>query len=112
MVTRYLYLDDEAVDTLQSLTTAVVMNKKSLIIDIVHPAIFHNNLQSLIKSLSKYDGLILDWRLDVLSDGQTNNRFDFRAAALAQEIRTRSAENTAQSIPIVLWSTKSKLARS
>jgi len=112
MANKYLYLDDESFSTLKALTSAVSGRKHEVEIDIVHPASFHDNIHLLLDQIKRYNGLILDWRLDIFEEGQTNVKFDFRAAALAQEIRTRAAERTVVAIPIVLWSTQTRLAGS
>jgi hypothetical protein len=58
--------------------------------------------------LHEYDGLILDWRLDKIANSESK-RATFRAAALAQEIRTRATEGEYRDLPIVLWSTYENL---
>lgn len=86
----------------------VVEHSKELHIDIEHPATFQTN-SALISRLKGYQGLILDWRLDEISSKTDRKKADFRAATLAQEIRTRETEKKIHPLPIVVWSQESKL---
>ncbi|MBI5298232.1 MAG: hypothetical protein HY869_22365 [Chloroflexi bacterium] len=108
---KYLYLDDEEATTIKPYRDMVVEHSKNLKIDIEHPATFQN-YSALIKRLQEYQGLILDWRLDEISSKIDKKKADFRAATLAQEIRTRETENKIQPMPIVVWSQENRLKRS
>ena len=113
MPIKYLFIDDESLHSLQLYTGAVEGISDELTIDIKHPASYSLNISGLIDLLRNYDGLILDWRLDEYGQGETNDKFPFRAAALAQEIRTFETEGKEiTGLPIVLWSTKLKLTQS
>jgi hypothetical protein len=106
---NYLYVDDESIDSLESLTSSVsgTFNESTLKINPQNPSDFNLNLEELINGLSEYQGLILDWRLDKLPN--EGKFFQFRAGSVAQEIRIRQAEGSIKSIPIVLWSTNENL---
>jgi len=108
---KYLYLDDEEITTIKPYKDIVVDRSKELKIDIEHPAVFQN-YSALIKRLQEYQGLILDWRLDEISSKTDKKKADFRAATLAQEIRTRETEKKISPIPIVVWSQESRLKKS
>jgi len=108
---KYLYLDDEETTTIKPYSDMVVEHSKELHIDVEHPAAFQNN-SALINRLEGYQGLILDWRLDEISSKTDKKKADFRAATLAQEIRTRETEKEIHPMPIVIWSQESKLKRS
>jgi hypothetical protein len=105
---KYLYLDDEEITTIKPYRDMVVEHSKELHIDIEHPATFQTN-SALISRLEGYQGLILDWRLDEISSKTDRKKADFRAATLAQEIRTRETEKKIHPLPIVIWSQESKL---
>lgn len=111
MATKYLYLDDEELTTVKPYRDIVVRHSKELHIDIEHPASFQN-YSALINKLKGYQGLILDWRLDEISSKTEKKKADFRAATLAQEIRTRETEKKVSPLPIVVWSQESRLKRS
>ncbi len=111
MAIKYLYLDDEEVTTVKPYRDIVVRHSKELHIDIEHPATFQN-YSALINKLKGYQGLILDWRLDEISSKTEKKKADFRAATLAQEIRTRETEKKISPLPIVVWSQESRLKRS
>ena len=108
MAIKYLYLDDEQPTRLTPYIDAITGGTNKIEIVPEHPNSFDFQIQHLMEVLGKYDGLILDWRLDKIpnSEGQ---RATFRAAALAQEIRTRATEGEYRDLPIVLWSTYENL---
>ncbi len=110
MVTKYLYLDDEEQNQVNPHIDRIQLTRK-IMIELMHPSSFQMEISNLIDRLYNYDGFILDWRLDQIPSVE-GVRFPFRAAALAQEIRTRTTEKTAKGIPIVLWSTENKLSKS
>lgn len=114
MATKFLYLDDEELNLVEPVAESVSGRGDALTIDIVHPAKFENNFVEFVKKLKDYQGLILDWRLDVISDPEREQKFTFRAGALAQEIRNRENDEKEPIVPfpIVLWSTQEKLAAS
>jgi len=110
MATRYLYVDDDELKTLESFASRVKGTHGDFDIDVKQPADFDHNVLRLIEMLEDYDGIILDWRLDMLPD-ESGKSFPLRAGAVAQEIRTRQTEGVKE-MPIVLWSTDSKLTGS
>jgi hypothetical protein len=114
MATKFLYLDDEDLNLVKPVAESVEGKDAEIVIDIVHPAKFESNFSELIKKLKDYQGLILDWRLDVISDPDLEQKFTFRAGAIAQEIRNRENDDKEPiaPFPIVLWSTQEKLAAS
>jgi len=114
MAIKFLYLDDEDLNLVKPVAESVEGRDSEIIIDIIHPAKFENNFSELIRELKSYHGLILDWRLDVISDPDKEQKFTFRAGAIAQEIRNRESDDKEPVVPfpIVLWSTQEKLAAS
>jgi len=113
MGTKYLYIDDESLASLEALVDAVMDATDS--IKIVAERV--QSADALILHLKRvlhqnqYDGLILDWRLDQLPNEQ-REQIQLRAGAIAQEIRTQGTERAVKELPIVLWSTYSKLSGS
>lgn len=106
MATKYLYLDDEEISKLESIIDNVC-NGLELEIEPKNPAEYNYDIDIFIRSLNGCEGLILDWRLDMIPTNGTY--FRFRAGTVAQEIRIRQAEGNFTSFPIVLWSTDEKL---
>ena len=124
----YLYLDDEIDSSLRSFIRRVAPEGGELTIVPSHPGSFAGQIETAMHG--EYDGLILDLRLDkVTNDGI---QADYRAPTLAQEIRTRAAEalhdeeseklheeggegdeaKGRSEFPIVLWSTEPRLRQS
>lgn len=111
MATKYLYIDDDTTESLESYAHAVRGDTAEIEIEVRRPRDFDNNVELILEILNEYDGIILDWRLDIVPD-ETGKYFLFRAGTLAQEIRTRQTERKIRELPIVLWSTYQKLAGS
>lgn len=111
MDTRYIYLDDES-DEIIGPHIDRVRSHGNIEIKLIHPASVGMDIDKLIKIMEDFDGLILDWRLDIFKWDENDRRFLLRAASLAQELRTRATENLIRDIPIVLWSTEDKLEQS
>ena len=111
---KYVYLDDEPADKVRAFAASV----KSKNLDVVHehPLPYLEQILELKKwqNEGKLDGLILDLRLDNFykDDNSAIEKANYRAATLAQEIRTRTTENEIPDYPIVLWSTDERLRQS
>jgi len=108
MAIRYLYLDDEEPTTLSALIGTITDGTNEIEIVAEHPNSFDFQIEHLMKVLNEYDGLLLDWRLDEIPNSE-GTRATFRAAALAQEIRTGATVGEYRDLPIVLWSTYDNL---
>jgi hypothetical protein len=108
MATKYLYIDDDAMESLQSYAHSVRGETAEIEIEVSRPRDFDNDVERILEVLNTYDGIILDWRLDIVPD-ESGKYFPFRAGTLAQEIRTRQTEKSIKEFPIVLWSTYQKL---
>lgn len=104
MAYKCLYLDDQEPDTLRPYVRAVSGDGLELNITPLHPLNFS------FKDANEYDCIILDWRLDEIA--LEGDRYEFRAASIAQEIRTRQTEGIMNPVPIILWSTYRKLTGS
>lgn len=99
---KYLYLDDE-----NSSAIASALSRSKLIdVEFRKPCSFEKQLKEIETGLPNLDGLILDWKLDSVKNGESC--VEYRAASLAQEIRTKSQE-WGKDIPIILCSTENKL---
>lgn len=117
----YLYLDDEITTSLRSYVRRVAPKEGDLTIETVRPSAFAEQIEAAMRG--SFDGMILDLRLDKVA-GEDGVQADYRAPALAQEIRTRAAEelldedgtgdeNRGRSeFPIALWSTDMRLRQS
>lgn len=121
MAVTYLYLDDEDPERVRPFTRAVKRGVGGLDIVLDHPSPYRDQIDELERK--DFDGLILDLRLDQFTgwaaEGEDAEKADYRAATLAQEIRTRAAEHSAKKgergrgeYPIVLWSTDERLDES
>ncbi len=107
---KYLCLDDEP-EASQSTPSGI--EKSGVPIEFRHPKSFETEAKECEKAFrdNKYDGLILDLRLD--QKGTIDEPLvAYRASSLAQHLRTLSAEATIPSFPIILWSTDNKLKKS
>lgn len=98
---NYLYIDDENNETPKSLASGLSQNGVSVHFE--HVSIF--TTEYIKNNLSKYDGIILDLRLDIEA-----NSSDFTASEFAQHIRTLVTKGQlSKDLPIVLFSTDEKL---
>lgn len=111
MVTKYIYLDDESPGSAEAIMDRA-QQVGELEIDLRHPGEYRSDIQEFIDLLPDYDGIILDWRLSETPWKVDKKRFPFRAAAIAQEVRTRETEEIIKGGPIVLWSTEERLEQS
>ncbi len=119
-MSTYLYLDDEPKAAVNAYIRAVQTEVTGLTIRHAHPKPYHEEIDEIVSAskdaseINKLDGLILDLRLDLLyqDDDTTQDKANYRAATLAQEIRTRATEGDIPPFPIVLWSTNAKLRKS
>jgi hypothetical protein len=112
---RFTYLDDEPPEAVRPYVRALESQSKVLQVDHLPPRAYPTQMEALRERHreGKLDGLILDLRLDQFADWETGiGRADYRAATLAQEIRTRATEGTLPQFPIVLLSTDERLRRS
>ncbi|MGB3537101.1 MAG: hypothetical protein WBA42_02990 [Mesorhizobium sp.] len=100
MPTRYLCLDDEAAKV-QPIVQLLEQANADLRIEVRAPIQFDEEIRQLGKA--KFDGLLLDLRLDRTAD-RDGKRVNYRALSLAQELRTRMTEGEIASFPLVLWS--------
>lgn len=109
---KYLYLDDAEKNTIAPYIRQVKQADNNIEIELRPPKRFDKQIEEVIADLksSNYDGLILDLKLDE----RTNNdeRANFRAPAIAQELRSRANDDKKLSHPIILWSTDQKLNNS
>lgn len=99
MPTRYLCLDDE-VEKVRPIVQVLESAHPDLTIEIRAPHKFDDEIRQLTKF--EYDGFLLDLRLDRGADAD-GKRVNYRALALAQELRTRMTED-GRGRPMVLWS--------
>jgi hypothetical protein len=113
---KYLYIDDENAYA-ESCSEAVERSCDCIDIDCRTPDVFDEEIQILVDCLDSYDGIILDWKLDLIPN-EKNRRVAFRAGSLAQEIRSRGSERTLgkdkglKELPVVIWSVQNKLVGS
>lgn len=102
---KYLFIDDEKDLSTEAITDG--FNDTGTITVIYHRAEnFKDQLIYFDKELIKYDGLIIDLRLD----GNLNQNLRYTAVSLAQEIRTKAATKKGYiDVPIILCSTDQKI---
>lgn len=107
MSIKYLYLDDEGPDKIQGYIRAVERQADTdLEIERVPPRRYDRQVEAIRELPDDVDGIILDFRLDMKSneiDGKTE-RAKYRAASIAQEVRSLGTEGKIEEIPLVLWS--------
>lgn len=104
MKQKFLYLDDESGEHTTEIAELLQAEDDQLEIKVDTPKSFGDQIKQLKKE--KYDGLILDLRLDEKSEAE------YRALTLAQEVRTRATEGSMNDIPIIVCSTDAKLKKS
>lgn len=117
MPRTFLYLDDEEPEVVRPFIREVERGADGVVIELAHPRPYRDQIDALMGG--KFDGLILDLRLDQYAGWKAEGgaeKADYRASTLAQEIRTRAAENSSTAAergrgeyPIVLWSTDERL---
>lgn len=107
MAIKYLYLDDESPDKIQGYIRAVKgQTKADLEIERVPPLRYDRQVEAIRSLPDDVDGVVLDFRLDMKSneiEGETE-RASYRAASIAQELRSLGTEGKIEEIPLVLWS--------
>lgn len=115
LATKYLCIDDAGDEATYSYLDFISDRDENLSIEPSLPIDFIPQLDDLREKLKtegvdKYNGLILDLRLDV----EEGSMARYRAPALAQEIHTRGAEDkgTFPIFPLILWSNDDRLNES
>jgi hypothetical protein len=107
MPVKYLYLDDESPDKLRGYIHAVKKQADAeLEIERVPPRRYDKQVEAIRSLSGSVYGVILDFRLDMRSneiDGK-KEKASYRAASIAQEIRSLGTEGKIDEIPLVLWS--------
>jgi hypothetical protein len=115
MSVKYLYLDDESPDKVQGYIRAVeVQADTDLEIERVPPRRYDKQVEAIRNLSEDVDGIILDFRLDIKSneiEGE-RERANYRAASIAQEVRSLSTEGKIEEIPLVLWSLSRRYRKS
>lgn len=108
---KYLYLDDAQENSIKPYIRQIEHADRNIEIVLRPPKRFDTQIEEVIAELrSSYDGLILDLRLDERTND--NERANFRAPAIAQELRSRAGDDRKLSHPIILWSTDKNLNNS
>jgi len=100
MPINYVCLDDEA-NKVKPIVQLLEQASPDLKIDVRTPVQFDEEIRQISKL--KFDGLLLDLRLDRAADDD-GVRVNYRALSLAQELRTRMTESEITPFPILLWS--------
>ena len=110
----YYYLDDGDQEESTTFAKQVESVLSSLKILHMYPVEFSRQIKAYVGEAFKANGLILDLRLDQTAHevDDEKQRADYRAPALAQEIRTRAGETRVSEYPIVLWSFDNRLQES
>lgn len=102
---NYIYIDDFADKSVMAIKDG--LNDTNIInVDFSQVSEFKNMISEFEGRLKKYDGIILDLRLD----GNTILDVKFTASGLAQELRNKSAaKEKIKDVPIILCSTDKKI---
>jgi hypothetical protein len=111
MAYKLLYIDDEFSKTPDSVGTYVDLLQKNNFLTIIpsQPLNFEEQIANITNDGS-ISGIILDYRLSIVAN-QSGTPTNYDAPALAQELRTKSAENRFKEIPIFLISSDEKIKR-
>lgn len=111
--TNFLCIDDQQDHSPEDFIR-VLESKADLKIKRVQPIEIGSQIDLILKESSESPnfGLLLDLRLD-MEVGPGNARVPYRGPTLAQELRTRMAEDANQkAFPILLWSIDANFAKS
>lgn len=113
---NYLCIDDQPEEIIRPLLTTLEQANRKLKFLRMHPTEIGQQIAKIIELTKNPEcfGLLLDLRLDMDAD-QEGNRVIYRGPTLAQELRTRMAEesdNNIASFPIILWSVNQKFSQS
>ena len=101
----YIYIDDFADSSVMAIKDGLG-DTETINVDFFQVSEFKNMISEFEGRYKKYDGVILDLRLD----GNTEIDVKFTASGLAQELRNRSAANEGiKDVPIILCSTDKKI---
>jgi hypothetical protein len=101
----YIYIDDFADKSVMAIKDGL-KDTEIINVDFFQVSEFKNMISEFEGKLKKYDGIILDLRLD----GNLEIDVKFTASGLAQELRIRSAANEGiKDVPIILCSTDKKI---
>lgn len=103
MSIKYIYVDDEDRDRIVDYVRAL-SNPDELDVENIKPQEFSELIDKLYNN--EKDGILLDWRLDKIRSKEVF----FKASSIAQNLRTKFAENDSSSVPIVLISTDEHLS--
>jgi hypothetical protein len=106
---RYLYVEDEKKKSVMTFIDALMSSNRQLSIEYMHPVSFYKNYLGG-KIDFDCDGIILDLRLDLLKDLE-GEKFNLQGYSLAQELKIRFSENNGHSIPVVLFSSSTRLKK-
>ncbi len=109
MPINYLYLDDENQQKVKPDIDMLMRKEPSLNIKYGFPEEFSLQIKDIKKQ--GFDGLILDLRLDQLSN-EAKQKAGYGAYSLAQELRVRATDGRINDIPIMLCSSELNLQRS
>ncbi|MDW3191277.1 MAG: hypothetical protein R8G66_02900 [Cytophagales bacterium] len=101
----YIYIDDFADKSVMAIKDGL-KDTEIINVDFFQVSEFKNMISEFEGQLKKYDGIILDLRLD----GNSEIDVKFTASGLAQELRNRSAAHEGiKDVPIILCSTDKKI---
>lgn len=109
MSNKYIFIDDQDIEKTEPITNRL-SSFGNIIIEPVKVMHFQDIVDYISKNIENIDGIILDLRLDEIAVSGSNNTVKYKAPALAQELRTLSAETVQgqrrlKDLPIVLCST-------
>jgi hypothetical protein len=112
MTYKYLYIDDAEKNIREPFANQ--LSNEYIQIDDVHVSeVILSDTEKIIELINKYDGLLLDLRLDeTASEDEEKIKVPFTATVYAQHIRTLVTDGKiSKDIPIVLFSTDDKLKK-
>jgi len=109
MSIKFKYLDDEKKERAEPFAQALSSKDLGLEVMFENPKKYSDQMDELTKS--DFNGLILDWRLDLIPviEGKS---VGYRASILAQGVRSTASEKHILEIPIVLLTTFDRFQKS
>ena len=109
MAIKYLYIDDEKDTLVDGIKDNLSLQPDRLVVDFERALGWDKQIDFIINSISNYDGILLDLKLDFPVNN--DNQLKYYGADLAQAIKTlvKTGVKITKDIPIMLCSTDSRL---
>lgn len=107
---KYIFIDDEKDDLVDSLLHNI--NRHDFIELEYQPSMTFDKFVAFVqKDIGKYQGVLLDLRLDEKTNPENGEKANYTAPVVAQYLRTLATDGKITDLPIVLCSTDDRLKK-